>query len=156
MSYGDNVSMDVPEDILEMFENVPDTSDYEEIVRADFARFEKDPEWVAGYLKMQLVEDMLKAMKEQEVSKSDLAKRLGKSRQYVGRVLNERANFTLDSLAQIACALGLRIGARMYSKAERLAILPALTKPRPLEHFVKVDKPVPAVDGETDAEHFAA
>lgn len=45
-------------------------------------------------------------MKKEGVSKADLARRLGKSRAYVTKILQGNTNFTLDSLVQIARALG--------------------------------------------------
>ncbi len=71
--------------------------------------FEKDPEFVAGYLKACLVRDILMAMKEEGMNRHQLADRLGKSRQYVSRILNETANFTLQSIAELACALGRKV-----------------------------------------------
>ncbi|MCC6142820.1 MAG: helix-turn-helix transcriptional regulator [Candidatus Hydrogenedentes bacterium] len=75
----------------------------------DIAALERDPAFVADCLKGQLVEHILQAMEAQHLSKSDLAKRLHTSRQYVTRVLNEKANFTVDSIAEIACALGMGV-----------------------------------------------
>jgi len=150
---------DIPEDIQTLLNETPDTAGYAEEIQADLARLEAEPEWVADYLKMQFVEDTLAAMERQGIDRSELARRLGKSRQYVGRVLNERANFTLDSMAQIACALGAHIATRLYRPDERMAILPARSKPRPLELISMVtceDTPQDAASGDIDAEYFAA
>ena len=49
------------------------------------------------------------------ITKSELARQLGKSRQYVGRVLDEEEgeNFTLETMAAFACAVGLRLEVAM-------------------------------------------
>jgi hypothetical protein len=75
--------------------------------------YDRDPKFVAGYLKAAIVNDIWKAMEKANLSKKAFADRLGKSRQYVGRVLNETANFTIDSMAEIACTLGYRISIRL-------------------------------------------
>ena len=47
-------------------------------------------------------------MKKHNVKKAELARRLGKSRAYITKILQGNANFTLDTLVQIARALGYR------------------------------------------------
>jgi transcriptional regulator with XRE-family HTH domain len=47
-------------------------------------------------------------MKKEGVKKAELAKRLGKSRAYVTKILQGNANFTLDTLVIIARALGYK------------------------------------------------
>lgn len=47
-------------------------------------------------------------MAREGVKPSELARRLGKSRAYVTKILQGNANFTIDSLVQIARALGYR------------------------------------------------
>jgi transcriptional regulator with XRE-family HTH domain len=48
------------------------------------------------------------AMEREEVKPAELARRLGKSRAYITKILQGNANFTIDSLVQIARALGYR------------------------------------------------
>lgn len=55
------------------------------------------------------ISDQIHALMErQKVKPSDLARRLGKSRAYITKVLQGNANFTIDSLVQIARALGCK------------------------------------------------
>jgi hypothetical protein len=70
----------------------------------------QDPAHIAGVIKSLFVNDILIAMKEQRVNKSVLAARLGKSRQYVNNVLDDRnpGNFTIDTMVSFSAALGLR------------------------------------------------
>ena len=85
-------------------------------------RLEKDPEFLQDYMKASIVEDIYQAMEEERISKSQLAERLGKSRQYVGRVLNETANFTLKSIARIAAALERDVVLRLKAYTEVVEI----------------------------------
>jgi transcriptional regulator with XRE-family HTH domain len=63
-----------------------------------------DKEVVRGLVSDQI--DFL--MKKEGVKKVELARRLGKSRAYVTKVLQGNANFTLDTLVRLARALGYR------------------------------------------------
>ena len=86
------------------------------------ARLEKDPKFLQEYMKASIVEDIIQAMDEEGLSKSQLAERLGKSRQYVGRVLNESANFTIDSISKIAAALERDVVLRLKTYTEVVEI----------------------------------
>ncbi len=56
----------------------------------------------------EISEQIHQAMAREEVKPAELARRLGKSRAYVTKILQGNANFTIDSLVQIARALGYR------------------------------------------------
>jgi transcriptional regulator with XRE-family HTH domain len=62
--------------------------------------------------KVKVAETIFCAMREREVSKAELSRRLGKSRSHVTQILRGDANFTLDSLVRISTALDsqLQIG----------------------------------------------
>ena len=68
-----------------------------------------DPDYVASVLQAHFVSLIRKTMREDNLSVTQLAAKLNKSRQYVSRVLNENVNFTLKSMAEITCALHLEI-----------------------------------------------
>jgi transcriptional regulator with XRE-family HTH domain len=91
--------------------------------RPDFVP-ESDPEFIADYMKGSLIADVFMAMEENALNKSQLADRLGKSRQYVGRVLNETANFTIDSIATIAAALEMDVVLRLKKPTDVAIIKP--------------------------------
>jgi transcriptional regulator with XRE-family HTH domain len=55
-------------------------------------------------------------MKQEDVKKAELARRLGKSRAYVTKILQGNANFTLDTLVQIARALGYKFQPAFVAK----------------------------------------
>lgn len=68
-----------------------------------------DPLYYAEFIKADFAVSISKAMEEKGFNKKTLAERLGLSRQYIGRVLNENANFTIETMAAFACALGKEI-----------------------------------------------
>ena len=74
------------------------------------------------YLKLEITEQIYCMMQLQGISNADLARKLGKSRQYVTKVLKGTANFTLESLVKISMALNCRIGfdINLKQKDERL------------------------------------
>jgi transcriptional regulator with XRE-family HTH domain len=80
--------------------------------------FNRDPEFVADYLKSKFINEILEILDKKNISKSDLAKLMGKSRQYISRILNETVNFTLDTLAQISCALDEDINIKLGSSEQ--------------------------------------
>lgn len=67
---------------------------------------DKSPAFVAQCLKFDIGTQVLRALEEEGLSRADLAKRLGKSRQYVTKMLKAETNFTLDSIAALSVALG--------------------------------------------------
>jgi DNA-binding phage protein len=85
------------------------------IIINDMKYPEKDVEFVTDYIKGKFVEDVLAAMEQKKILKIDLAKRIGKSRQYVGRVLNETSNFSIQSMVEIALALNMTIEVKCES-----------------------------------------
>lgn len=88
--------------------------------------YRRDPSFVADLLKGMVTQAVLEAMEEEGTTRSDLAAVLGRSKQYVGRVLNENANFTLDSLARIACALDREVKVVLHRADERVTVSPLL------------------------------
>jgi transcriptional regulator with XRE-family HTH domain len=56
------------------------------------------------------IESLLEAMDEKEISRKELAERLGKSQAYVSKTLNANAlNFTLKTMINFSWALGYRL-----------------------------------------------
>jgi len=71
-----------------------------------FAEAEKDPAYWSERAILRVSEEIALAMERARVSRSELARRLGTSPAYVTKILRGNANFTLDTLARIARALG--------------------------------------------------
>jgi transcriptional regulator with XRE-family HTH domain len=64
--------------------------------------------WADGPI-TQFIEDVWRLMEEQKVSRAELARRLGTSRAYVTKMLGGNANFTLQTMAKVAMALGAQV-----------------------------------------------
>ena len=62
-------------------------------------------ELTADYLNGEIVQQILEIMQSKHMSQQDLAQQIGKSKQYVSKILREKRNFTIASLAAIAQAL---------------------------------------------------
>lgn len=118
----------LPKELEEILKRACPTLEVQSALAAVTPDFDKDPAFVAGYLRAQLVEDVYRAMAETGLNKNTLARRLGKTRQYVGRILNESANFTFRTVADLACAIGWQVNVRLYAPTERLAIIRSVTQ----------------------------
>ena len=68
-----------------------------------------DPEIIVYGMLLEMTEDICEAMEHQGITRSELANRLGVSRQYVTNFLNTPANTTLKSIVQFAQAVGLEV-----------------------------------------------
>lgn len=64
-----------------------------------------DPEYQAEYLILEIIDNICERMKEKNVSKEELARRLGKSKAYVTRLLDGNVNITLLKLVKVFLAL---------------------------------------------------
>ncbi len=81
---------------------------------------DNDVAFITESIKAKFVEDVCQIMEAKGISKSELAKRLNKSKQYVSRVLNETTNFTMKSMVEISMALGCSIELKMMNRPEVL------------------------------------
>jgi transcriptional regulator with XRE-family HTH domain len=108
----------LPPDVDELLKRTRPTEEVLRELEKEKVDFDKDPEFVADFLKAQFVDDIYRAMEEKGINKNQLAEILGKSRQYVGKILNETANFTIDTMAEISCALGRNLDIRMLADVQ--------------------------------------
>lgn len=76
---------------------------------SEIARVEDDLDFVTKEMAFDFVNEIRRVMKEQHISQTELAGRIGKSRAYISKVLNYSPNMTIRSLAMIALALDLRL-----------------------------------------------
>lgn len=95
-----------PSSVDELFEQSDTTATTVQELRDAIEGFQNDPEFVAGLLTGQVVNDIYRALKETKISQSELARRSGKSKQAISRILLEKENLTLETVAAISCALG--------------------------------------------------
>jgi DNA-binding phage protein len=98
----------IPDDLQAFFENIRPIDEIKTEPLTEANDPELDPSFVAEAQKAQFIHDILQAMEETGVSKSELARRVGLSRQQITRMLNEESlgNFTIDTMTKIVCALG--------------------------------------------------
>jgi transcriptional regulator with XRE-family HTH domain len=115
----------------EILLDVPLVSEILPKLNAERVDYDRIPGFVSGYLKASFVNDVCIAMRDQNLTKNGLAEKLGKSRQYVGRILNETANFTIESMAEIACSLDLRLSICLHAPGERVEVTRASVKQTP-------------------------
>lgn len=70
-------------------------------------------------LKVEISERIYAAMKHDGTSNAELARRLGKSRAYVTKLLRGTTNFTLESLVRIGGALSCEVEFELLPRARR-------------------------------------
>lgn len=85
----------------------------EERFEAQLRRDLQDPDYLQEWLILCFSEQILAVLAEEGLSRTDLAERLGVSRQYVTKLINRTPNLTLHSLAEIAAALGRQVTVRL-------------------------------------------
>lgn len=102
------------------------------------SRLEADPLFLVEYMKVTITSDIFTVMEEESISKTELANRLGKSRQYVSRILNETANFTLDTIARIAAALEKDVVLRLMNYEDEVVIRPFIKQQEYWFHTTQV------------------
>jgi transcriptional regulator with XRE-family HTH domain len=103
-----------------------------------------------------VVEDILHAMEVGGIKQNALATKLGKSRQYVGKILaeNSRANFTIDTLAEISAVLGVQLCVRLIPSTDHMVFV---RRPVTVRTMVAPTPPFPtdeATPFATDADEF--
>ncbi|MFP3904895.1 MAG: helix-turn-helix domain-containing protein [Armatimonadota bacterium] len=74
-----------------------------------FTEYDDDPEIVLYEILLEVTEKICKSMKDRDISQTELADRLGVSRQYVSRFLNTPGNTTLKSIIEFAMALDMAV-----------------------------------------------
>jgi transcriptional regulator with XRE-family HTH domain len=116
----------LPPEIAELLANTPKTTSATmERLRKAGERLESDPAFQADFMKSLYVENVMQAMAEKGVSQSDLARRWGKSRQYLHKLLNEdkRINFTIETMVELAMLLNRRLEMHLLKKDETAHVL---------------------------------
>ncbi|MDO8690313.1 MAG: helix-turn-helix transcriptional regulator [Dehalococcoidia bacterium] len=87
-------------------------------------KYERDPDYVAEGLAIQIIEDVIRSMQRKGISRSDLASIMGVARAYITRMFNAPPNLTLRSIAQLALALGLNPEVRLSEPAPAITASP--------------------------------
>jgi plasmid maintenance system antidote protein VapI len=69
-------------------------------------RVKTSPDYWHGAAVLDFTEDLQQRMEEQNVSRAELARRMGTSRAYITRLLGGDANFTLMTMVKLSMAVG--------------------------------------------------
>ncbi len=71
-------------------------------------KYDQDPDYVAELVALLIMEEAVRSMEAQGITRAQLAQRMGVSRAHVSRLFNAPPNLTLESIARLAIALGMR------------------------------------------------
>src|SRR6266849_3321550 len=94
---------------MEKVENKSEVTTFQKMVQ----RLENSGHLHVEVAKTEIAENIYLAMKREDVSKAELARRLGKSRAYVTQILQGSVNFTIESLVRIATVLDCELDMRL-------------------------------------------
>lgn len=84
-----------------------------------------------------VTEDLLVIMEDHEITKSELARKLGKSKSYVSQVLSGSRNMTLGSFSDICFALGFKPEIKLPVQEENDSIFYSFYDPTSYTKAVK-------------------
>ena len=116
---------ELPAELAELFRNSkPVSQDAIDAIAATNRALADDADFMADILKGYFVERVLDGLEETGLNKSQLGKRIGKSRQYVNKILDEdkRVNFTIETMTKIAHAINCRLDIHVLKKNEEAQI----------------------------------
>jgi len=100
------------DELKALFDSTPALTVEKEKELADAVRTaQQDPIFQAELMKARVVEAVLEEMEAQKLNRNQLARKWNKSRQYVGRILDEnrKANFTLETVSELLHLVGKRM-----------------------------------------------
>ena len=86
------------------------TNDLGPLVDQLHEKFKDDAAYQAECLYNDITARILDYMEEHDVSRADLARRMGVSEARVSSIFGQTQNFTLQTLAKMAAALGIELG----------------------------------------------
>lgn len=107
-----NRDLDLPDELRAFIDATPVTTkeDFREL-ETGIAEALACPSHYAEYLKSQFVESITRLMGAARVTKSELARRIGKTRQYLGKILDQEdpKNFTITTMVDLAHHVGAKL-----------------------------------------------
>lgn len=80
-------------------------------------------------LTFDITEDVLIAMEEKGISKTQLAERLGKSKAYVSQILSGARNMTLRTLSDVCFAIGIKPVVEFQNCADEIITEKTISEP---------------------------
>ena len=103
----------------------------------EIARLRDDPAFQLDQLLLDLNAEMWAAMQSRDVSRSELAERLGTSRAYVTKLLDGHENMTLKTLVRVANAMEMTVDVRLTPR-KAAAVVRMRYAPSPIASGKKV------------------
>ena len=97
---------------------------YEKAI-AGLPSLEQDPEFILMGLRAEVIEQVEAALEAEGLTRADLARTMGVSRAYISKILNEKVNFQMETIAKLAVALDRDIALRLIRKTEKVVVAPA-------------------------------
>lgn len=76
-------------------------------------KLHENPEYMLDLTTAKVVHQIRMIMGKNGVTVTELARRLGKSKQYVSRLLNEKTNLTIKSLIKVSIALNCELSVKI-------------------------------------------
>lgn len=111
----------LPPELSQLLDSTPTITDQDlAALSKENRRLFDDPDFLAEIERARFVDSLLSIMKERGITPSQLARKIGKSRQYVHKILNEdeRISFSLKTMVRLCHALGRRLDIQVRVKAE--------------------------------------
>lgn len=118
-----------------------------ERIRKEIEELYNEPAMKIESLKFDITEEISKHMAGNNISRVELAEKMGTSRAYITKMLRGDTNFTLETLVKIAGALGCSANFRLCPEGfsvSHLSVFTSRTVDASLSDFSGRDKYVPA------------
>jgi transcriptional regulator with XRE-family HTH domain len=87
--------------------------------QALFDEAKKSPAYWVERAELEFTEELERRMEREGVSRAELARRIGCSPAYITKILRGSTNFTLESMARIAFALGCELRTHLQPEGAR-------------------------------------
>lgn len=87
-----------------------------EWLRERIAKHKDDPEYLTEGQILMFTEAIVKKMIDDNITRTELAKRLGKSKPFITKLLDGSQNMTIFTMVNVANALGMRLNIDIYPK----------------------------------------
>lgn len=104
-------------------------------------QWKNDPEYLLEKLKIKIMEDFLEVMERKNVSRSELAMRLGCSNAYITKLLQGTQNLTLQKLVEIALVLDCDLLVTFTPRQKPKALTTAVKAPHKMSTKRKANEP---------------
>ncbi|MFP4379777.1 MAG: helix-turn-helix domain-containing protein [Candidatus Sumerlaeia bacterium] len=113
---------DLPEDILELFENADTVEEVIQAIKDNIPDWDSDPDFQYEYIRAQIALDIRRIMDDKGLSVQAVSDRAGMKKQQLSKILSEQGNLTLKTLCRIGAALGSHVGLRLAQKGEQIIL----------------------------------